>query len=399
MKKSLLIFLLTFFTLGFSQVKYEKGYLINNKNEKSDVLIKNEDWNLNPSKFSYKISEDGKQMTGNITEFREFGVYNFSKYIRFTGNIDQSTDKLNIMNLQKEPEWLEQTVYLKQLVEGKRNLYLYNGEKVFRFFFSEENGPVNQLIYKRYYGDVDKTLAYTNNEFQMQIDRSFESSELRGKIEKVQYKTKSLTDLFKRYNSLQNSTTYVEEEKATFNLYLKPGVSFASAKLNIEEGSPANVDFKSNTGARFGIQLEYILSSNKNKWSIFVEPTYQTYKQTGENFPGNPAEISYSSIEIPVGIRHYFFIDKNSKIFIEGLFNVTDITIGDNYIRYGIPGTSAVKEFTLKSDLSFGGGIGFSYKNKYQISAKFISKDLGKEYSFISVPYSNFSLNAAYNIF
>ena len=53
--KSLTVIMLLFLivTESFGQIKYEKGYFINNENKKIECLIKNKDWKNNPSEFSY----------------------------------------------------------------------------------------------------------------------------------------------------------------------------------------------------------------------------------------------------------------------------------------------------------------------------------------------------------
>lgn len=53
MKKLLFVVILCSYSFTFSQIRFEKGYLINNQDVKSEVLIKNEDWTLNPTEFFY----------------------------------------------------------------------------------------------------------------------------------------------------------------------------------------------------------------------------------------------------------------------------------------------------------------------------------------------------------
>ena len=397
MKKSLLFLLLTFFTAAFSQIRFEKGYIINNKDEKSEVLIKNEDWSLNPTTFIYKNSEDGSELTAKIENVKEFGVYNFSKYVRFTGPIDQSRDDLQDLGSEKNPKWLEQTVFLQQLAEGKRSLYSYNNSKILRFFYEDGDTKITQLIYKRYLGENSSNI-YINNEFRSQLANSFAGDVDGDKFDNLPYKAQSLTNLFKKYN-LSDSVLKSDSEKSSFNLYIKPGISFNSAKFQISGGSDLDTDFESKLSPRVGVQLEFILPTRRNKWSVFVEPTYQTYKQESKNVGLSPAMIEYSSIELPIGVRYYMFLNKDAKLFLEGFVNVADFQIGENYITYQIPGTSAEKTYELQSQVTVGGGIGFSYKNKYSVSARYSAKDLGRKYVFFKIPYNSFSISAAYNIF
>ena len=401
MQKSLLFFLLTIFTTAFSQIRFEKGFIKNNQNEKSEILLKNSDWSYNPTEFIYKESENGEQIVGKMKDFKEFGVYNFSKYVRFTGPIDQSTDDLQILDDEKNPKWEEKTVYLTQLVEGKRNLYLYNDKKIRKYFYSDSNTPITQLVYKRYYEGGDKTNVTTNNEFRSQLAQFFAEENVGKKVDNLKYVSSDLTNFFKKYNTIAaENEIKTDDSKSSVNLYIKPGISFSSASINFNDGNPANVNFANKLSPRFGAELEYIFPFRKNKFAVFFEPTYQSYNQTGENFTNNPAEIKYSVIEIPVGARYYCFLDSRSKIFLEGVVNVAEFELGENTIRYAIPGTTAEKTVDLKSKINFGVGIGYSYKNKFMLSLRqYTAKNLSEEYQFINLNYKNLSIIAAYNIF
>ena len=70
---------------------------------------------------------------------------------------------------------------------------------------------------------------------------------------------------------------------------------------------------------RFGVETEFILAFNKNKWGVTIEPTYQYYKS--EKKPSDvEAKLNYTSVEIPIGIRHYFYLSEKSKIFINASY-------------------------------------------------------------------------------
>ena len=401
MKKVLLLLVLSMFTTAYAQIRFEKGYLINNNGERSEILLKNEDWSLNPTEFLYKKSEDGAEMTGKIKDIKEFGVNNFSKYVKYTGLIDTSTDNLQHLTDTKEPILVEQTVFLKQLVSGKRNLFVYNDSKVRKYFFSDENTPPTELMYKRYYSEGVTYNVYTNTEYQSQLKTLFYGENADKAIDKIQYKEQSLIKLFEQYNGGAGNTALKSDaNKSKVNLYIKPGIALSSASINFSEFSDANVKFENKISPRISVELEYVLPFNKNKLAVFIEPTYQSYKQTGYNFTDNKAEINYSAIELPIGIRYYMFINNDSKIFLEGVANIAELKTGDNTIRYAIPGTSSENIVDLKAKINFGVGIGYNFKNKYSITVRqYAAKNLSENFQYLNLKYNNFSIMAAYNIF
>ena len=58
MKKLLVVFLIAFNIFNsYSQIKFEKGYFINNYNDKTDCLIKNIDWKSDLSSGLRKLAD------------------------------------------------------------------------------------------------------------------------------------------------------------------------------------------------------------------------------------------------------------------------------------------------------------------------------------------------------
>lgn len=95
MNKAIIIFLTVTLTLNsYSQNSFEKGYYIDNANQKVEGLIKNRDWLNNPSKFKFKLSENSQQITLTIRSVKEFGILNKLKYIKQTVQIDRSSERL-----------------------------------------------------------------------------------------------------------------------------------------------------------------------------------------------------------------------------------------------------------------------------------------------------------------
>jgi hypothetical protein len=125
----------------FAQTKFQKGYFIDNNNVRTECLIKNDDWLNNPSKFSYKVSETAPIQSAEMPVVKEFGIYNNSKFVRADVNIDLTTnDYSNNLGNDKNPEWHQQQLFLKVLIEGKASLYYYKGQNVERFFYSVNAG-------------------------------------------------------------------------------------------------------------------------------------------------------------------------------------------------------------------------------------------------------------------
>jgi hypothetical protein len=71
-----------------------------------------------------------------------------------------------------------------------------------------------------------------------------------------------------------------------------------------------------------------------------LEPTYNHFKaesETLESTNKQKTKVNFTSFEIPVGIRHYFFLNNKSRIFINAefavIFNnqITNFSFGIGY--------------------------------------------------------------------
>ena len=114
MQKHLIITLTFLISLsGFSQIKFEPGYFINNDGVKTNCLIKNLDWKDNPTRFIYKLTENDANTTLTIDSVQEFGVINESVFKRFIVKIDRSFEEVSKLNTEKEPTFKTDTLFLK----------------------------------------------------------------------------------------------------------------------------------------------------------------------------------------------------------------------------------------------------------------------------------------------
>lgn len=385
----------------FSQTNFESGYIIQTDGTKVDCLIKNEDWKGSPTTFIYKIGENGETKLGSTDDVTAFGSAESFKYVKATVEIDQSSDNVNNLSDVRAPIMKEETLFLKTLVEGKASLYYTQKESVSRYFYSLDNGDIEQLINKRFF--ATPTRIGTNDRFKQQLATNLSCRNLSEKnFEDIQYKTKSLVNIITKYNNCENSEAVVfnkNKQKGKFNLSIRPGVTFSS--FSLQRYGEDEILFDTNTGIRIGLEAEYILPFNNGKWSIFIEPTYRNYK-TEKNVLYREMmtfnkytliTVKYNSIELPVGGRHYMFLGQDSAIFINAAV-IMDITTLDSSIE-----STNTQRYTLKvsADAALAFGIGFRFKNNYSIEARYHSPRQLLNYDNFNSAYNSFAIIAGYN--
>ncbi len=378
-------------TLAFSQNKFQKGYFIDNAGNSTECLIRNIGWKNNPTSFDYKLSEDGTAQKGIIANVKEFSVDDAYKFIRFDVQIDKSLSLTNRLGTVREPEWEKETLFLKVLVDGKATLYQYEDVNLIKYFVSTENhaGAV-QLLYKEY---KENTRIHENNMYRQQLYNIMKDVMPQHRFEKVNYNKHDLVRIFVDYNEATGEKTEnlaEKQNKGALHLKITPGIAMASLNTKNLINSRSDYDFDKQVSFRIGMELEYILPFNNKKWSLFIDPHFQTYKNDGVNGT-HTWEADYKSINIPIGARHYMYLNQESKLFINGAvvfaFDLSSSSIKLNDFPYDISRTTSAFA-----------GAGYSWKS-YSAEARYTFNHGLLTGSNWTANYSSIGLVLAYSLF
>lgn len=398
MKIRYLFLCLFFFALvAEAQITFEKGYYITNTGDTIYGLLENRDWKDNPAQFEFKESENATVKTVTLKYAREFGFENGSKYIRATVNIDHSGVQLNKLSNKRSPEFIEKRLFLKVLVLGEARLYRYEEGNMTRYFYANGDMAIEQLIYKQYL-DENQNLK-TNTRYKQQLFSNLKCiSVSMENIKKLRYQSSSLVPFFIAYNGCKNpnyTNNVVKEARKFFHLNIRPGGK--NAHLDLERFSTIGLPSQKSSlddawGLRLGLEAEFILPFNRDKWSIIVEPTYQNYKsETGAN--EEKTSVDYKSIELPLGVRHYFFLNDTSKLFINASF-VLDFPL-NSILTY-----KNREQLNIKSRNNFALGAGFKYGNRYSLEFRYdLDRKVLSDNSYYDSNYGGFSLIFGYTLF
>lgn len=407
-----LTFLLLFFSTSiFGQIKFEPGYIIDNANNRKEGFIKNSDWMISPSEILFKVKmEDKEIMTYKIEDMQEFGIGDFVIYKKFNIQLDMSSNSLAKMSFKKEPEFENKTVLLKQLVGGAANLYIYEGLGLTRFFYNLENSiEIVPLIFKKY--RVNNNQVAENSEFRSHLFYNFKCKGIvADDSRKLKYDKNNLTEFFQKYNNCMGDNVVIynkNSSKDVFKLKAKVGITSFNAETDFKESllSPDifSATLSTEYNLRIGVELEYILPFNKNKWSIYIDPAYQSYKGSGSNRTVfgqiivtefvNEIEVDYRFIDVPIGVRHYMFLNENSKLFVSVAY-----AFGFNF--GGEITFSESKDLKINSTANANFGFGYEYKDRYSFEFRYATdRNITNFGSDISTNYSGVSFIFGYLIF
>lgn len=383
----------------YAQLNFENGYIIDESDTKVNVLIKNMDWKFNPDKFKYKNLNSNEILTGNLSSVKEFGVGKF-RYIRSTVKLDMNSNKLSNLTHLKEPSLEDRTLFLREVVKGKSSLMMYYSGNVKQFFYSLGDKDNELLIYKEFLNS-DSDVAQ-NNHYKQQLWNNMScNNSLLSRIESLKYEMNSLINYFVSYNECENvDFTNSEINTVGVEFHISPKLAIKNSDLAIDrEGSGIkNADFGSKMGVKFGLEAELVMGFNNKKWSIFLEPMFQSFSaettiETHLVVGGTDVvKADYKSIEIPFGFRHYMFLDGNSKLFISAMY-VIDFSLGSK-IDY-----EKLNDVDIDTDNNLAFGIGFK-KEKFSTELRYsLNRLLITKESFWSTDYTSIGLYIGYEVF
>lgn len=364
------ILVLAFIAIGFqlqAQIEFEKGYYIDDSG-KHETLIKNIDWKNNPSEIEIKASENATPTFKSISEISEFVIINQAKYIKREVKIDYSSTNLSEISKQRNPEFKTKTVLLKTLIEGDAaSLYTYEESNLKRFFYALPQEEIQPLIYKQFVAEFNDKLL-TNASYKQELLNHLKCDNISlTYVENTDYKEADLTRFFIRFHECKNAK-YINYKNKThrnvFKLNIRPGLIASS--LKVIDGTSTyyyDTEFDTRVRFRFGVEAEIFLPFNKDKWSLIVEPTYHYHKNETERVfkndyitdPTEDVTLDYTSIQIPLGVRYYMFLNDDAQIFVNAGY-LLDFSISSQ-IQFQQHNNI---DITSENNLVF--GAGFKYK-------------------------------------
>lgn len=393
-----IVFLILITSYSYAQIRFEKGYFTDSKNNKIECLIKNYDWRINPSQIEYKLSENETPNTLNVEDINEFGVYNSSKYIKKTVKADSLIIYSSTPDNHFNPQWTKANILLKVLIEGKASLYSYTAKNKKLYFFDSGSSPTQQLIYKEEKGQDNQIRI--NYGFRQQLLNHVNCNEIPDwAISRISYTKKELLRHFTKYNNYQNEEYVNFETKnnsKSFHLTLTPGINYSSLAISTEQNILANtkeaVDFDKKLTFRIGAELEFVLPVNKGKWSIVIEPNYQQYCSNQE-LTTQSVSVNYKALELPFGLRHYFFLDDNSKVYINA-FIAKAFSLNSE-----IDFERSQNDLEVSSGFNAAFGIGYA-KNKLSAELRaYTPRNITNSHIYWESKYNNVSFIIGYRLF
>ncbi|MDT7833227.1 outer membrane beta-barrel protein [Flavobacteriaceae bacterium S356] len=392
MKKFLAIAILLATQSIFSQAHFEKGYFISRDGNKTACLIKNEDWMSVPSEFKYRLSEGSEVKRISQSQVNTLEIPTKFLFERHTVDIDRYSTKASDLSEVRVSNFKKESLLLKVIVDGKARLLRYSTGDVNHFFYMLDDGiyPLEYKMFAMKNGTIGKNFNYQKT---LREELACQKQPLDSKI---RYKESDLVTYFTNYNACHDSNSELysnEVRKGKFNIRGK--ISIGTSDADNPYRQERRFDFEKKVSYKFGFEVEYVFPFNNNKWSLFIEPTYQSYsaKTEGLNL-ANPNlfySIDYSSIQIPVGLRHYMYLNDNNKVFLNAGV-IFDMALSDEIVF-----ENRVDALKIEASSSFFIGIGYEFKGKYSIEIRHNASSRLSQFALYSANFTSTTIKLGYN--
>lgn len=127
-----------------------------------------------------------------------------------------------------------------------------------------------------------------------------------------------------------------------------------------------HLSFGPQISSRLGVELEYIFPFRKNRWGLFIEPTYQAFQ---DEIVWNDEKVNtrYQSIELTAGCRHYVFIHEKAALFFT-LAYLFEHEINNSAVFYE---KSTFWNIRIDPESSFELGTGVKLFGKFSVEARY----------------------------
>ena len=191
----------------------------------------------------------------------------------------------------------------------------------------------------------------------------------------------------------------VAQEKA-INLNVRPRVNLANFEFE-NSGVGYSEKMNAKTALGLGVELEFVMPRSKNKWALTLEPTYTYAKADKTSYNKAMGDdinsvVDYKALEIPLGARHYMFLNEKSKFFVDAQFSI-NFTMGSSLVRTYRPEQSNTLKLGSRPNALV--GFGYKYNNKYGAQLRYsFAKSITGDYLNWTSNYKTLSLILSYNL-
>lgn len=396
--------LFTIYNFSFSQnTSFEKAKIYYANNEIIESYVNTN--RIYNNKIFFKRTIESEIESVDISVLSKIEFENETYLIRdVVLDIDRENFKLNIDNNEiLKPNLFSKKIILKKLLESDISLLYSDIKNKDYFFVEDESGNIEYLIYNEFY--YNKVLRFDNS-YKKQLSNVLNCDNITNELLNINYNEKDLKNIFISYYNCKKIDFISHKNSNVKNkifINLISGVKFFNYKFNSNVFAGNNLK-SSTTNFTFGVESGIKFKNNDVFLRAGVEKVEfsKQYKYNDSDLLDNII-FEATFLNLNLGYRKYFNINKNSKFYTDASIEYTLIfndklksIISDNIN----PDRDEENYTSYKSNSSLfiNLGLGYTY-NKFALELRYsLPKDLYGNFSPISSKISNVNVNFIYSL-
>ena len=368
-------------------------------------------WDKNPKLVVFKPDLQAPAQTFRPLDIKGFLV-NSEQYTGSAVAIETSPTVLEELTVSPVPLFRTDTTFLRTVVSGPRSLYR-NKVDGREFFYTEQQGKFDLLIYKRYKPSSTYTVVRFNNTYREQLAKYLaDCPTIEAKSKQLLYTSSTIQKLFKTYYACTSQQGGFRQKKTTYQFGVLAGVTRSTLSFNADPayGPVPYFDNYTTSGPTAGLFFYIPLPGNLGHFSINNDVLYTSFKGSGtriiENSYGNnvvKSSLSLAYVKLNTQLRFTRPIGSGSLFINAGMSNgyaveaKNEQTVSNQF--YSTTKTTTGPIFIMEHyESGLVAGLGGSVKRlsaevRYESSGGFLN------YNLISSHFNRYSLLVGYRLF
>jgi hypothetical protein len=326
----IIILLLSSHSNVFSQNFFVAGFIVTTQGDTLKGLVNSKDYGSTLKVVKYKAHADSEPRSFSAKNISAFYIEPYDElYFSRIASIDKKP--IETAKLEKDdrnPKFVIDTVFLKQIARGKVNLYTYQDD-IKKHFFIEKAGELKELLLIKYYYSP-KNASVTSEVYKEQLKQVLLDCPSLNPY-KVDLEEKPLIRLLRQYQECVGEKIVTESKKNSsnsFRFYILGSLLTSFAKytgndLYVSNLSSEQMKYKHRYTFAVGAGAEFSSKRKTNPFSFTFEAYWR--KESYDTDPIQSSvvsltekreEIGFSTIQVSPSVKYTFNPQQASKFFI-----------------------------------------------------------------------------------
>ncbi|MEA5404017.1 hypothetical protein VB776_13895 [Arcicella sp. DC2W] len=303
-----------------AQKEFMAGYIVNNAGDTIRGKIDNKKWIQAPSQIKFK-QENQNVIKYGLSDIQSFVINNEVTYVRKKISLDITPHMSAKLLHSYDRVLVDTTVFLKQLIKGRLNLYyLKDGNTKGHFFIEKLNEPIQELIDHRFLRKTESgTFEVHLDTYNKQLyDLCEDCSNYTGQVFKYLYRETALTPLIIKYNAFFGDNKPVEVSKkekfkSTFFIIAAVGTYGFVVDKNLSY-YVENYDKSGLKSASVGGGVLLDLPSKRRRFGVKIDLLYSFYEEDVKLYSTYVAPTNTSYLGLCIGPQYSIYKNAPKKL-------------------------------------------------------------------------------------